>query len=804
MERVLNSILSQHNLGIVAIAAVICTLASFTTFLLVEQVRRESGYRRAIWLCVAAFVSGTGMWATHFIAMLAYRAAGPVAYQLQGTLLSILVAIVMTGLGWWVSLTGHRRSTVLAAIFIGAGLSAMHYIGMSAMIMPGRMRYSHDLVVASVAISMVFSFAALSVRKRRLASNSLILPWPATALFTLAICGTHFTGMGAATMVSGEPASGAAMTGAGLIVAVSLMALAVLTVGLMAVMAERKIQRKATEQERKLDTFADAAIEGLILTDGISLKKANRSFLDTAGYCDIAHCPTTISDLLPALSDERLPGMSDRGPTECELITSTGDSCPVEVLVRPFEDENETLSIVAVRDIRERKEAAAQIAHLAFHDVLTGLPNRAVFSEHLSEALQHASRRRVALLCLDLDGFKGVNDLYGHPVGDELLVETSRRLRNLIGEGCLVARLGGDEFAIVQVGAHQPEHAERTAETIIAALNEPFELQHQLVRIGCSVGIAVYPADAQTASDLIKNADLALYRAKSEGGRRVRFYERAMDEAMRERRAIEAELKLALGRDEFSIHYQPLANLATGQITGFEALLRWNHGTKGAISPDVFIPLAEACNYIETLGEWVLRRACAEAATWKPPLRLSVNLSPLQFVPGNLVELVGRVIDETGMDPGRLDLEVTEGLLIKDPDKAVTTLCELKKLGIQIAMDDFGTGYSSLSYFRLFPFDKVKIDQSFVHEMLTNPQARAIIRSVIGLGKGLEMSVVAEGVETEEQLEALRADGCNQVQGYLISRPGPIAHFEKVVIQSNKPEPARRTPPASVKKAARR
>jgi len=311
-------------------------------------------------------------------------------------------------------------------------------------------------------------------------------------------------------------------------------------------------------------------------------------------------------------------------------------------------------------------------------------------------------------------------------------------------------------------------------------------------------GIALYPADAGTAPDLTKNADLALYRAKSEGGRLARFYEVEMDEAMRQRRNMEAELKLALGRGEFTIYYQPLADLTTGTIIGFEALLRWTHPAKGAISPEVFIPLAEDCHYIDTLGEWVLRGACGEAAGWQEPLRLSVNLSPLQFIPGNFVETVRRILAETGLDPHRLDLEVTEGLLIKDPEKAVRTLRELRALGIQISMDDFGTGYSSLSYFRMFPFDKVKIDRSFVHDMLVNPQARAIIRSVIGLGQGLEMPVIAEGVETEEQLDALKADGCTQVQGYLISRPGPIAHFERVVIKprrtGRKPRPRTSVP----------
>jgi diguanylate cyclase len=781
MERVINCIFFEHDLRIVAIAAAVCALACFTTFLIVEQAHRDAGSRRVAWLSAAAFVAGMGIWATHFIAMLAYRAEPVSGYNVERTVISIAVAIALSGAGWWLSLGRWRFSTLLAAILLGAGISTMHYIGMAAMIMPHRMLLDGHLVIASLAVSVVLSFAALVVRNRRLLRNSYILPWPASALLALAICGMHFTGMSSAAMVPGqpEPIPGASIGGEGLIAAVSIIALAILAIGLVAVIAERKIQRGAAQQERRLKRLADAAVEGLILTDGAIIVDANRSLLDLAGHSDVEHCPSTLAELFPTLDMDQLLGRL--APTECELVTSTGEFCPVELLLRPFEDGS-GMFILAVRDIRERKEAAARIAHLAYHDVLTGLPNRAVFADHLGRTLEQSGQRRVALLCLDLDGFKAVNDLYGHPIGDQLLIEASHRLRSVVGEQSLVARLGGDEFAVVQIGGRQPGHAGRLADAIIAALNASFELEGQSVRVGCSIGIAIYPTDAPTASDLIKNADLALYRAKSEGGRLARFYEAAMDEAMRERRRMESELKLALGRDEFTIDYQPLADLTAGQITGFEALLRWTHVRKGPISPDVFIPLAEECNYIDTLGEWVLREACKEAAAWQPPLRLSVNLSPLQFIPGNFVEIVGRILAETGMDPRRLDLEITEGLLIKDPEKAVATLQELKKLGIQISMDDFGTGYSSLSYFRMFPFDKVKIDRSFIHEMLHNPHARAIIRSVIGLGHGLGMPVIAEGVETAEQLDALKADGCTQVQGYLISRPGPIAHFERVVL----------------------
>ena len=440
--------------------------------------------------------------------------------------------------------------------------------------------------------------------------------------------------------------------------------------------------------------------------------------------------------------------------------------------------------MLAVRDISERKEAAARIAHLAYHDALTGLPNRAVFNDHLARNVARAAdaREPLAVLCVDLDGFKAVNDIHGHPAGDELLIEVAHRLRAIVRGDELVARLGGDEFAIVQQGGSQPAHAGLLSERIIGALARPFAIGGQTARISASIGVAVFPANADNPGDLVRNADMALYRAKAEGRGLTRFYEAAMDEALRQRRQLEADLRLAIANGELKLHYQPLAELDSGTIIGFEALLRWNHAQLGPISPEMFVRLAEESGLIIRLGEWVLREACGEAARWTPALKLSVNLSPLQFMQDDLVGAIERVLAETGLDPARLELEVTEGLLIKDAAGALAILQRLKALGVQISMDDFGTGYSSLSYFRMFPFDKVKIDRSFVGDMIANPQARAIIRSVIGLGHGLGVPVVAEGVETNEQLEALRAEGCDQVQGYLIARPNPIGHFEGVVM----------------------
>jgi diguanylate cyclase (GGDEF)-like protein len=781
MLRVYACVTGEHDIRLVLVAGTLCLLAAFTAFSIFEQARRAER-RRLAWTALAGFVAGTGIWATHFVAMLAYRPHLPIGYDLYLTLVSIGAAVLVTGAGWTAALHGGRAGTLAAGTVIGAGIGTMHYIGMAAVELPGRFEWQPALVAASLLIGTAFSAAALAVHRRK----PRALPWRPALLFTLAICGLHFTAMAAASILpdSRVAVPPAAIDGDVLTLAVVAMALVILAIGFLMVLFDRKLAKNAIEESRRLRTFADAAVEGLVVIDGERIVDANRSFLALAGFDSLGDAPGRLSDLL---IEANLPGLSmapDAPPSECRLMRADGETREVELLLRPLAWRGRELRILAVRDISERKEAAERIAHLAFHDALTGLPNRAVFADHLERTVASSGEcgEPVAVLCVDLDGFKAVNDLYDHPAGDALLIAAAQRLRAAVRGHELVARLGGDEFAVVQAGGQQPDHAGLLASRILEALAEPFAIGLDTVRISGSVGVALFPDDAADSASLVKNADMALYRAKAEGRASARFYEAAMDEALRRRRQLEADLRQAIGRNELSVHYQPLADLESGSILGFEALLRWTHGRIGEIGPATFIPLAEETGLILKLGEWVLREACAEAVRWTPALKLSVNLSPLQFSQGDLAAEVEAVLAETGLDPSRLELEVTEGLLIRDADKAIRILERLKALGVQISMDDFGTGYSSLSYFRMFPFDKVKIDQSFIRDMIGNPQARAIIRSVIGLGQGLGMPVVAEGVETAEQLEALRAEGCDQVQGYGISRPGPIGNFEGVVM----------------------
>jgi diguanylate cyclase (GGDEF)-like protein len=442
---------------------------------------------------------------------------------------------------------------------------------------------------------------------------------------------------------------------------------------------------------------------------------------------------------------------------------------------KELREANEQLKFEIVN--RERSEAT--VRYQAHHDALTGLPNRVLFRKQLQEALVRARRsgEDLAVHFLDLDGFKNVNDTLGHAVGDELLKCIAGRLQNTVRHADKIARLGGDEFAVLQLAAELPSGAGVLAGRLIDAVKAPCIVDEHQILVGASIGIAVLRTDGIhfNPDDLLKSADLAMYRAKADGRGRFCFFEPEMDARAQARRSLELDLRRALAQRGFELHYQPLVNLQSDSVTAFEALLRWPHAERGWISPADFIPLAEETGLIVPLGDWVLRQACRDAATWSPDIKLAVNLSPVQFKAGDLVQSVADALTESGLAPQRLELEITESVLLDKTETSIAILHRLRELGVAISLDDFGTGYSSLSYLRNFSFDKIKIDQSFVSHMAHEHQSGAIVSAIAGLGDSFGIPTTAEGVETAEQLERLRAQGCTEVQGFLISRPIPAA-----------------------------
>jgi diguanylate cyclase (GGDEF)-like protein/PAS domain S-box-containing protein len=432
-------------------------------------------------------------------------------------------------------------------------------------------------------------------------------------------------------------------------------------------------------------------------------------------------------------------------------------------------------------DVTDRKRAERRIAHMAHFDMLTDLPNRTTFNDAMDATLDRGRTRdeQFAVLSIDLDRFKEANDTYGHLVGDALLREVARRLQ-AAAEGAFVARIGGDEFVVILEDGAQPAAATALAERLLAALADDFEIEGHLLKLGLSIGAAVYPTDGTDAKTLIANADAALYRAKAETRGKAMFYEPEMGDRARERRALQEDLRLAIDRGELLLHYQPQMKMS-GETIGFEALVRWQCPKRGIVSPGTFIPIAEESSLIISVGEWVLREACREAASWPQPLTIAVNISLIQFRQGDLPRLVHSILLETGLAPARLELEITESVMIHDFSRAVSILNRLKSLGVKIAMDDFGTGYSSLSYLQSFRCDKIKIDRIFICDLEHNHHSRAIVRAVIGLGQSLNLPILAEGVETEAQHTYLMNEGCDEVQGYLTGRPLPITDYADLV-----------------------
>jgi diguanylate cyclase (GGDEF)-like protein/PAS domain S-box-containing protein len=512
--------------------------------------------------------------------------------------------------------------------------------------------------------------------------------------------------------------------------------------------------------------------------DSAQILAVNDAALEHYGYSRAELETRTIRSLQAFDSDPPWEGSrtsEEQAARTWKHVKADGSLIDLAIYSRELVYDDKPAMLLALMDITERKRAEARIAFLAQHDGLTGLPNRNLLRQQMDDILAHTRRsaEKVAVLVLGLDNFKAVNDALGHSVGDKLLRAVAKRLRSTLREGDTLARLNSDEFAMIQSGLTRPEDAVLMARRLMEAIGEPFLLDGHSAVIGATIGIAMAPGDGDDSETLLKNADMALSRAKTDCRGTFSFFEAAMDARAQTRRKIEMELRDAIQGDRLQPYYQPLIDLSAGRITGFEALVRWPHPERGMVSPAEFIPVAEETGLINAVGGLMLRRACKDAVTWPDDVRVAVNLSPLQFRTGNLLSIVMDALKQSGLPAKRLELEITETLLLEKSSQVLATLHALRALGVRISMDDFGTGYSSLSYLRSFPFDKIKIDQSFVRDLGANREAQAIIRSIVSLGKGLGVTITAEGVETEAELSCLRAEGCHEGQGFLFSRARP-------------------------------
>jgi diguanylate cyclase (GGDEF)-like protein/PAS domain S-box-containing protein len=780
MFKIYNCIVTEHDLKLVVLAAIVCALASFAAMNLLQHARKSSGHMRGVWLAISAISTGFGIWATHFVAMLAFTPGIPSGYNIILTILSLVAAVLLTGAGLAVSLIPNwRHGPWLGGAIVAGGIAAMHYTGMAAFEIAGTILWDPVLVVASIVLGSVIGAVALPVGFHGKEEKWKI---SGAVLLTLAICSHHFTAMGAVSIIP-DPTmtvSQSALPAGWLAAGVALASFAIIGLALTGVVLDIRDRRRSELEVDRMRDLANAAVEGLLVCDGETIVSVNTSFAALAGLSATNLVGARLEKCFPDRVARVKLLSGSRQSVETGLRRLDGSMTPVELILRPIVYAGRPHHVVAVRDLQARKEAEQHIHYLAHHDALTALPNRSHFNARIDQEIAASTDgESLAVLCLDLDRFKEVNDLFGHAAGDTVLQTVASRVTALLGERQMMARLGGDEFAILMPGIKTPAAASRLAETILEALHATSDAP-ETNSISTSIGIAICPDDATDRQSLLSHADTALYRAKSEGRNTYRFFEATMGAEVRGRRMLEHDLRLAIARDELRLVYQPQTDVQSQAVTGFEALLRWKHPVRGAISPAVFIPIAEETGAILEIGDWVLKTACREAATWTQPLTVAVNVSAVQLYNANFVQELHQILLETGLSPRRLEIEITETALVRDINRALTTLRLVKALGVRIAMDDFGTGYSSLSNLRAFPFDKIKIDGSFIKSVNSNDQAATIVRAVLGLGRGLGLPVLAEGVETDAELQFLQDELCDEVQGYLLGRPAGIGNFRNL------------------------
>ncbi|KGX91288.1 diguanylate cyclase [Pontibacillus halophilus JSM 076056 = DSM 19796] len=798
-----------YNVWLVILSIAVSIMSSYTALQIVKRLVRSRGMLRYMWIFGGSLTFGAGIWSMHFVAMLAYEMDMVVTYDTWLLILSILCAIGSSFVALYIISRGYDRIryNFVGATLIGLSITSMHYVGMEAMQMGATIVYDNRLVIASVAIAWFASFVALQLfgyisKGERAKKPYHWFSWVSAVVMGIAISGMHYTGMESATFYHQtsavvvddstiiEPVTLGYLIAAGIMFIIAFM---ITLIQYEAKVESTSLRLKMADQMYR--SIIESANDGVVTVDerGEILawnEAAEQIFRYTSGA--IMHesfakvVPTALQDEethhseSPRRIQERYVGKT----VELEGVRSSGERFPIELSLSTFHSSEDTYYTGIIRDITERREAEEQIQKLIYQDDLTELPNRRMLLEQIDSCVSQAKLHdeQVAVMFIDFDRFKQINDVYGHRVGDKLLIEIAKRTKSCLTEKDTLARQSGDEFVVVlpQTTHYQ---AGLIADKIISAYREPIWVEEIELYSTPSIGISLYPEDG-TSDALITHADTAMYQAKKEGGNRYFFYTQEINDAISKKMVIETGLRKALENKEMELYYQPKVDVSSGKVNGFEALVRWNHPTLGTVSPAEFIPLAEETNLIIPLGEQILLQACTVFHDWLQQgysfTHISVNISAVQFNQPTFISTIQRVLEQTGLAPHYLELELTESV-VQNFNRARPILEKLKEMGIKLSLDDFGTGYSSLSYLKEFPLDTLKIDRSFIRTVDYNTKDQAVVDTIINMASKLNLNVVAEGIETKNQLKFIQQQSCHEYQGYYFSRPLPAAEIISLV-----------------------
>ncbi|MBM7693910.1 diguanylate cyclase (GGDEF)-like protein/PAS domain S-box-containing protein [Peribacillus deserti] len=791
----MEAVTSTYQGSIVFLSILIAVIASYAALDIGIQINKARKQARFIWLCTGSFIMGMGIWAMHFISMLAYHLSIPVTYNIPLVMISICPAIFSSGLAFYI-LTRPAKGLsrfMLGALFISAGIVIMHYTGMEAMQMEASVEYNLVLWILSAIIAFIASLAALFLMffVSRNSGTPRLWRWKAGSALTMggAVAGMHFTGMSAARFKPHHHGglSGITVDNTFLAYSIGIGMLIILGLVFISIFVDKQFESQSIKSESKFRSVIESANDAIILADRQgAIISWNKGAEEIFGYHEKEALGRQLQLIIPEKYREAHQKGMERflssgepqviGKTvELQGLRKGGNEFPIELSIASWVEEGKIYFSSIIRDITERKQAEDRINHMVYRDPLTGLPNRLLLNDRLKQALDQAneSKQTLGVLFIDLDRFKYINDTLGHTIGDQLLIEVAKRIKAGVGDIDTVSRQGGDEFIVILPHTTY-DNVSETAQRIVDLFNHSIVLSEHELFVTPSIGISLYPFDGNDIETLIKNADTAMYRVKEQGKNNFQFYTSEMNEMISKKMKLEIGLRKALERNEFKVVYQPQVDVCTGKVIGAEALIRWHHPEMGNISPAEFIPIAEETGLILPIGDWVLYEACHQSKQWHkegcPPLRIAVNISSRQFQQHHFIGTVTKILKKTGVAPSHLEFELTESI-IQDSKHAISTMQQLKDMGISLSIDDFGTGYSSLSYLKTFPIDTLKIDQSFIRNIFTDPKDASLVSTIINMAHNLDLKVIAEGVETLEQLNFLKQRRCNEAQGYFFSRP---------------------------------